>query len=159
MYTPWNDICFAYLHKTQPPYLYVFQMSMFYSYSPQSFSFHILRYLNHIKCQEEWYVLMMFWTYNFVWILRRWKLLWLDAQTPNQTKQQFISFRQNSLKNDLALLFRENVFLPLCLEGSSFKPAAVHNVIFVYNWLLLYCYTWQQWSPNMRNISLQLNWQ
>jgi len=31
LYIPRNDICFAYLHKTYPPYLYVFQMPMFYS--------------------------------------------------------------------------------------------------------------------------------
>lgn len=159
MYIPWNDICFAYLHKTQPPYLYVFQMSMFYSYGPPSFSFHILRYLNHIKCQEEWYVLMVFWTYNFVWILRRWKLLWLNAQTPNQTKQQFIFLRQNSLKNDFAPCFFERPYF--CRSALKARQLNLLRFIMWYlcNRLLLYCYTWQRWSSNMRNIFLQLSWQ
>lgn len=66
MYIPLNDICFAYLHKMYPTYLYVSQVPMFYSCVSLSFAFHILCHLNHIKCQKEWSDLLVYGTYNSV---------------------------------------------------------------------------------------------
>lgn len=87
MYIPWNDICFAYLHKTYPPYLYVSQMAMFYSYISLSFAFHSLRHLNRINCQKEWYVLLVYWTYNSVCSFCGRGLICPNTQTLNQIEQ------------------------------------------------------------------------
>lgn len=76
-----DDICFEYLHKTHPPYLYVFQMPMYYSCTSPSF----FPTLCHINCLEEWCVLLLYWTYNFVWSLFGWELIWLNTKTQNQT--------------------------------------------------------------------------
>lgn len=66
--------------------IYMFSKCQCFIHIFLSFAFHILCPLNCINCQTEWYLLLVYWTYNFVCSLCGWRLIRLNTPPLNHTE-------------------------------------------------------------------------